>query len=79
MGNIDKQKLINSIISSSGGKLDKASLEKVAEGDMSGLMSSLSEEDRNKLNSVLKDKNKAKEMLSSSAARELLKRILGNG
>lgn len=75
--NIDKQKLINSIISSSGGKLNKKSVENATQGDMSGLMSSLSDEDKKKLNEALNDKEKAKQLLSSDAAKQLLNSLFG--
>lgn len=77
--NIDKERFINTIIASSGGKLGKSALENAAKGDMSELFSSLGEEDRQKLSAALSDKNKAKEMLSSSAAKELLAKLFGNG
>ena len=75
--NIDKQKLINSIIASSGGKLNKNSLENAASGDISGLMSSLSEEDKRKLNDALSDKEKARQLLSSDAAKQILQSLFG--
>lgn len=77
--NIDKEKLINTIISSSGGKLEKSAIEKASKGDMSGLLNALNTQDRQKLTEALNDKNKAKELLSSSAAKELLAKFLGNG
>jgi len=76
-GNIDKQKLINSIIASSGGKLNKSAVESAANGDMGGIMSGLSEEDKRKLNEALSDKEKAKQLLSSDAARAILNNLFG--
>lgn len=75
--NIDKQKLINSIIASSGGKLDKKTLQSAAKGEISGLMASLNEEDKKKLNDALSDKEKARQLLSSDAARQLLQNLFG--
>ncbi len=77
MNNIDKQKLINTILASSGGKLDKNSIEKAASGDASSILSSLNEQDRKKLSEALSDKEKAKQLLSSDAAKELLKSLFG--
>ena len=77
MNNIDKQKLINTILASSGGKLDKKSVEQAAGGDASGILSSLNEADRKKLSEALSDKEKAKQILSSNAAKELLAQIFG--
>ena len=77
MNNIDKQKLINTILASSGGKLDKNSVEKAASGDASGILSSLNEQDRKKLSEALSDKEKAKQVLSSDAAKQLLKSLSG--
>jgi len=77
--NIDKEKLINTIISSSGGRLNKKALENAASGNMSTLMDGLSEEDKQKLNDALSDKNKARQLLSSKAAQQLLGELFGKG
>ena len=61
MPDINKEKLINSIISSSGGKLDKQSLENAARGDMGGVMSGLGEDDKRKLMEALSDKEKTRQ------------------
>ena len=78
MPDINKEKLINSIISSSGGKLDKQSLENAARGDMGGVMSGLGEDDKRKLMEALSDKEKTRQILSSDAARQLLNNLFGN-
>lgn len=75
--NIDREKLINTIISSSGGKLDKNALEQASNGNISSLMSGLAEEDRHKLNEALSDRQKAKQLLSSKAAKQLLEELFG--
>lgn len=77
MPDINKEKLINSIISSSGGKLDKQSLENAARGDMGGVMSGLGEDDKRKLMEALSDKEKTRQILSSDAARQLLNNLFG--
>lgn len=75
--NIDKEKLINKIVSSSGGKIDKKSAENAMGGDINSLMSSLSEDDKKKLTDALSDKNKARQILSSDAAKQLLQNLFG--
>ena len=75
--NIDKQKLLSAILNSSGAKINQNSLDRAQKGDMSGIMSSLNEQDRKKLSAALSDKNKAKEILSSSEAKAILKNFLG--
>lgn len=75
--NFDKEKLIDKIIASSGGKIDKKSAENASNGDISGLMSALSEEDKKKLSDALSDKNKARQLLSSDAAKQLLQNLFG--
>ena len=77
MPDIDKQKLINSIIASSGGKFDKSAVESAANGDMGGIMSGLNEADKRKLNEALSDKEKARQILSSDAAKALLNNLFG--
>lgn len=77
--NIDKEKLINTIISSSQGRLDKKALENAASGNLSSLMNNLSEEDKAKLSDALSDKNKARQLLSSKAAKQLLGELFGKG
>lgn len=75
--NIDKQKLLSAILSSSGAKINKNSLDRAQKGDMSGIMSSFNEQDRKKLSAALSDKNKAKEILASKEAKDILKNLLG--
>lgn len=75
--NIDKEKIINKIIASSGGKIDKESAHNASRGDISSLMSSLSEEDRKKITEALSDKEKTRQLLSSDAAKQLLHNLFG--
>lgn len=78
--NIDKQKLMDAIISSSGGKIDRESLNgAVNRKDVSSLLGSLSPEDRKKLNSVLSNKENLAAALNSREARSLLKNFLKGG
>lgn len=75
--NIDKQKLINAILNSSGNKINQNAINRAGKGDVSGIMASLNEQDRKNLSAALGDPKKAKEILSSKEAREILKNFLG--
>ena len=78
--NIDKQKIIDAIVSSSGGKTNRESLAgAVNRKDVSSLLGSLSADDRQKLNSVLSNKESLAEALNSSEARNLIKSLLKGG
>lgn len=57
-------------------KIDKKTLEAARRGDTDAVMSGLSDADRQKVNEVLADKDKLKQILSSNAAQQLMK-ILG--
>ncbi len=76
--NFNKEKIINAIIASSGGKINRNTAEKAASGNTNALLSSLSTEDRNQLQALLSDKAATQKLLSSDAARQLLK-IIGKG
>lgn len=73
---INKEKLINSVIASSGGKIDKSSIDSAKNGDLSGLMAALSEEDRQKLNNALKGDN-LKKLLSGEDTKAIINKMLG--
>ena len=75
---INKEKLINSVIANSGGKIDKSSISAAQNGDFSGILSALSESDRSKLESALKGDN-LKKMLSSEDAKAIINKMLGGG
>ena len=77
MQHSDKNKLYDAIISSSGGKIDKNMVENAKNGDLSGVLSSLPEEDAKKLKEALSDKEKTKQLLSSDAAKALINMFLG--
>lgn len=57
-------------------KINKSTIEAARRGDADALMSNLSESEKRQLQETLNDKNKLKSILSSDAARELIK-ILG--
>ena len=57
-------------------KIDQTTIDAARRGDTDALMSNLSNADRQKVQEVLKDKDKLKEILSSDAAKNLMK-ILG--
>ncbi len=70
---------IEKILSQSGGKIDRSTLEKVKQtGDASSLVNNLSAQDKQKLNDILSDKEKLAEVLKSPQAQMLLK-LFSNG
>ena len=75
--NISNEKLLNAILNSGGAKINKNDVEKAKKGDISGLSASLDKENRQKLNEALKSKEKAKELLNSKEAREIIKNLSG--
>lgn len=77
--NINKQKLINSIINNSNGKIDNDSLQKAQSGDFSDLISSLDSQSQQKLMDALSNKQAAKQILSSDAAKSLLQKFMNGG
>ena len=58
------------------GKIDKNTIAAARRGDTDAVMSNLSDADRKKVNEVLADKDKLKQILNSDAAKQLMK-ILG--
>ena len=60
----------------SGGKIDPKSAKGAANGDVNALIAGLSPEDKAKLNAVLSDEKATKQLLSSDAARALMKLFL---
>lgn len=75
--NIDKNRLLNAIVNAQGTKINKNAVERAKSGDVSGLLGSLDKENREKLESALADKNKAREILASKEAKEIMKKFLG--
>ena len=77
---INKQRLIDALLSSSGGKLSRASINRAADGkDITPLVNSLSPEDREKLNRVMSDKESMEKLLKSPQAQLILKSVLKGG
>ena len=78
MNNIDKQKLIDALLSSSGGKLDKNDINgAVSSKNIAPLVGSLSAADRRKLNAALSDKQSMKQALDSPEAKAILNALFG--
>lgn len=77
--NVNKQKLINSIINASNGKISNNSVEKAANGDLSDLISSLDKDSQEKLRQALSNKQAAQQILSSDAAKQLLQNLMNGG
>ena len=77
---INKQRLIDALLSSSGGKLSRDSINRTADGkDITPLVNSLSPEDREKLNRVMSDKESMEKLLKSPQAQLILKSVLKGG
>lgn len=57
-------------------KIDKKTLDAARRGDTNAVLKNLNETDRKKIEEVLADQNKLKQILSSDAAKNLIK-ILG--
>lgn len=77
--NTNNPKMIEDIINSSKGKINKDTVNSAMNGDTSALLKSLGKEDREKLSALLSDKEKTKEVLSSDAAKKLMKLFLKDG
>ena len=77
---IDEEKLMDAVISSSGGKIDKKTLSGAVERkNIDPLLKNLSDKDREKLKSVLSDKKSIEAALNSPQAKALLKAFLKGG
>lgn len=69
---------IEQILKSSGGKIDRETLEKAtATGNAQTLLSNLSTKDKEKLNNILNDKEQLEKVLKSPQAQMLLKMFGG--
>lgn len=77
--NIDKQKLLNAILNSSGSKINQNAINRAKAGDISGLTAGLDEQSKQALAAALKDQKKAAEILSSKEAKEIIKKLLKGG
>ena len=77
---IDKKKLMDAAISSSGGKIDKEALRGAVDGkNIDPLLENLSAEDKERLKSVMSDKKSMEAVLNSPQAKALLKAFLKGG
>lgn len=77
---INRQKLIDALLASSGGKLNRDSINRAADcNDVSPLINSLSPADREKLNKVMSDKESMEKLLKSPQAQLILKSVLKGG
>ena len=77
---INRQRLIDALLSSSGGKLSRDTINRAADGkDASSLINSLSPEDRERLNKVMSDKESMERLLKSPQAQLILKSVLKDG
>ena len=77
---IDKKKLMDAVISSSGGKIDKETLAGAVERkNIDPLLENLSAEDKERLKSVMSDKKSMEAALNSPQAKALLKAFLKGG
>lgn len=56
-----------------GGKISKEAIEKAKKGDNSALLSSLSDEDKQKIEGLLKDKKALSNILSTPEAKAIMK------
>ena len=77
---INRQRLIDALLSSSGGKLSRDTINRAADSkDASSLINSLSPEDRERLNKVMSDKESMERLLKSPQAQLILKSVLKDG
>ncbi len=77
---INRQRLIDALLSSSGGKLSRDTINRAADSkDASSLINSLSPEDRERLNKVMSDKESMEKLLKSPQAQLILKSVLKDG
>ena len=75
--NVNKQQLLNAILSASGSKINKNAIDRAKSGDVSALAASLDGRSRKELTAALNDREKAKEILASKEAKEIIKKFLG--
>ena len=79
MNNPDN-KIFNDLLKSSNGKIDRNAITDAAKsGDTSKLVNSLSNEDKQKLNQILNDKDALSEILKSPQAIALMKMFKRGG
>ena len=77
---INRQRLIDALLSSSGGKLSRDTINRAANSkDASSLINSLSPEDRERQNKDMSDKESMERLLKSPQAQLILKSVLKDG
>ena len=77
---IDKQELMDAVLSSSGGKIDKQSLAGAIQSkNADALIKNLSPADREKLNKDMSDRKSMEALLNSPQAKAMLKTFLKGG
>ena len=72
-----KDNNINSFVNKMGKNISAEAIEKAKKGDNSALLSSLSPEDKAKIEGLLKDKNALNSVLSTPEAQAILKMFGG--
>ena len=73
--NNKNDRLAQDIVRASNGKIDPDAAKQAASGDVSKLVESLNPQDRAKLNALLSDEKATKQLLSSDAAKIMLKML----
>ncbi len=77
---INKKKLIDTVLSSSGGKLDKDALNNAINNQNADkLINSLSNSDKEKLSRLMSDKESMQNLLKSPQAQAIMKAFIKNG
>ncbi len=74
--NTNNSKFDSTLNKITGGKIDKKTIEAAKSGNTDAVMKSLNDADRKKMQEILADKEKMKKILSSDAAKNIMK-ILG--
>ncbi len=75
--NIDRQKLLNAILNAKGKKINQNSINQAEKGDISGLVGSLSDEEKKSLKSALGNKSEVEKILNSDEAKEIIRKLSG--
>lgn len=80
INDISRQKLIEALLKSSGGKLQKEDVSRAAEGkDLSPLLGLLSAEERKKVSELASSREKLEELLKSPQSQQILRAVLKDG
>ena len=73
-----RQKMIDSLMNETNGKVDRKSIEAAMGGDTNALLNKLNDSDKAKIQQMLNDKAALQKLLSSDAAKQIMKRMTGN-